>query len=583
VFALLVPLSLRAQDSDNMLNVVKDRQEKADLSGKAGVIFLADKPDYVIRTTNKDEPVCSEGRPVGGRYEFKLLLDVSKGKSRVFVVSKKGSPISGKSDQLNVNPNEYRYFLIEEPATILLPSAQRVDRNAYFAKGEKPIEALIDIKSPVALKISVSDKVYVSGKEGSVTGEGIYHYPIVINTAAVGLLKKTAADAAEAHRKMDESANEQWTDAQWKELEQLEKAGDNASRDYMEAVTVVLQGNGTNRIPLPSTMIEQLTPKDKLVCNLVLANKTDTIVKKDTDPKGTVVVASNVSKADFYVDGVKQITGGAPPFIYKGTEGKHKLTLRADGYNDETAEVDISLGRTRNYRMNMVAAGSLSLDGVSYEMVLVEGGSFIMGSQRELDKYSTFSMDKPAHSVTLKPFAIGKTEVTQALWQKVMGNNPSAHKGGDLPVENVSWDDCQQFIARLNSMTGQRFRLPTEAEWEYAARGRSASGDSYSGSSRLDDVAVTGSGTAACGSKRPNALGLHDMTGNVAEWCQDFISRYTTLSANNPLNDTKGYERVVRGGGYNTGGWLGYTSHRDHKKQHEAAPTVGFRLAQDKQ
>ena len=578
----VAPLHVLAQDSDNMLNVVKDRQEKAALDGKAGVIFLAKKPDYVIRTTNKDEPVCTESRQVGGHYEFKLLLDVSKGKSRVFVVNKKGSPIAGKSDQLNVNPDEYRYFRIDEPATILLPSTQRIDKNAYFAKGEKPTEALIDIKSPVRLDVQISDKVKVSGGEGTLTGEGTYQYSFVVNTVRIGQLKTAAADAADTYRKMDDSANGQWTDDQWKRLEQLKDASDNATREYAEAVTVVLQGNGTNRIPLQAALIEGLTPKDKLVCNLVLANKTDTIVKKDTDPKGTVVVASNVSRADFYVDGVKQISGGVPPFVYKGTEGRHKLTLRADGYNDETAEVDIRLGRTVDYRMNMVAAGSLSLDGVSYEMVLVEGGTFTMGSQRELDKYSTFSMDKPAHSVTVGTFAIGKTEVTQVLWQKVMGSNPSAHQGGDLPVENVSWDDCQQFIARLNSMTGQQFRLPTEAEWEYAARGRTASGDSYSGGSRLDDVAVTGSGTAACGGKRPNVFGLCDMTGNVAEWCQDFIKRYTALSANNPRNDADGYERVVRGGAYDTGGWLGHTSHRSHMKQHEARPTVGLRLAQDK-
>ena len=183
-----IPLHVLAQDSDNMLNVVKDRQEKAALDGKAGVIFLAKKPDYVIRTTNKDEPVCTESRQVGDHYEFKLLLDVSKGKSRVFVVNKKGSPIAGKSDQLNVNPDEYRYFRIDEPATILLPSTQRIDKNAYFAKGEKPTEALIDIKSPVRLDVHISDKVKVSGGEGILTGEGTYQYSFVVTTVRMGQL-----------------------------------------------------------------------------------------------------------------------------------------------------------------------------------------------------------------------------------------------------------------------------------------------------------------------------------------------------------------------------------------------------------
>lgn len=299
------------------------------------------------------------------------------------------------------------------------------------------------------------------------------------------------------------------------------------------------------------------------------------------EPKGTFVIASNIREADFYVDGIKQISG-PPPFRYSGGEGKHKVTLKATGYNEETAEFEIKLGQTLNYRLNLKAEGSFSLDGVSYEMVRIEKGSYFMGSKADNNKYSTFSMDKPSHKVTLKAYAIGKTEVTQALWEKVMGSNPSINKGPNKPVENVTWDDCQEFIQRLNEKCGTNFRLPTEAEWEYAATGcNDANADSYAGGNNLSSVANVGAATIDCGSLQPNVIGLYDMTGNVAEWCQDYIARYSNVPQTNPCNDNKGFQRVVRGGSYKDNKFILRNSHRWHMRQEDSAPTVGLRLAQD--
>ncbi len=193
-------------------------------------------------------------------------------------------------------------------------------------------------------------------------------------------------------------------------------------------------------------------------------------------------------------------------------------------------------------------------DGISVDMVRVEAGTFTMGATAEMK--NPFNFEKPTHRVTLtNDYYIGKYEVTQALWQTVMGNNPSGFKGDNLPVEQVSWDDCQEFISKLNRITGKTFRLPTEAEWEYAARGGNKSrGYQYSGSKKLSDVTwydkESGYETYAVGTKQPNELGIYDMTGNVWEWCQDWFGYYSSHSQTNPTGATSGSGRVCRGGSW---------------------------------
>ena len=191
------------------------------------------------------------------------------------------------------------------------------------------------------------------------------------------------------------------------------------------------------------------------------------------------------------------------------------------------------------------------LQELADNMVYVQGGTFTMGATSEQE--SDFIAEKPVHSVTLSSYYIGKTEVTQELWQAVMGSNPSKFKGDRKPVEQVSWDDCQTFISKLNTLTGKNYRLPTEAEWEFAARGGIKSkGYKYSGSNIISDVAWykdnSGETTHEVGTKSPNELGLYDMSGNVSVWCSDWFNRYSSSPSNNPTGPDSGIFRVYRGG-----------------------------------
>ena len=195
----------------------------------------------------------------------------------------------------------------------------------------------------------------------------------------------------------------------------------------------------------------------------------------------------------------------------------------------------------------------IQVGNVQFEMVHVEGGTFRMGATEEQGE-DAYDDESPVHRVTLSSYLIGKHEVTQALWEEVMGSNPSYNKqGGDYPVENVSWFDCQEFIGKLNARTGMRFRLPTEAEWEYAARGGNRSkGYKYAGSDDLDEVGWYGDNseeyTHPVGLKKPNELELYDMSGNVWEWCQDWYGAYSSEAQADPAGPQSGCYRVLRGG-----------------------------------
>ncbi len=196
-----------------------------------------------------------------------------------------------------------------------------------------------------------------------------------------------------------------------------------------------------------------------------------------------------------------------------------------------------------------------TVNGVRFKMIVVEGGTFTMGATSE--QQNPDSDEKPTHTVTLSDYYIGETEVTQELWAAVMGDNPSRFTGNmQRPVERVSWNDCQTFIRKLNELTGANFRLPTEAEWEFAARGgRNSRGYQYSGSSNIGDVAWYGEDyetgtTHPVKTKSPNELGIYDMSGNVWEWCQDWYGDYSSSSQTNPTGPSTGSDRVCRGGGW---------------------------------
>jgi formylglycine-generating enzyme required for sulfatase activity len=206
-------------------------------------------------------------------------------------------------------------------------------------------------------------------------------------------------------------------------------------------------------------------------------------------------------------------------------------------------------------------------------MVDVDGGSFQMGA----DDSDAFDDEKPVHREYVSTFRIGKTEVTQALWKAVMGSNPSRFEGDNLPVERVSWNDCKTFISKLNSITGENFRLPTEAEWEYAARGGNKShGYKYSGSNSIGQVAWytdnSGSTTHPVATKSPNELGIYDMTGNVWEWTSD-------LWCSNYNSSRTGSNRVCRGGGWYGNARGCRVSCRSYREPSNSGNGLGFRLA----
>ena len=202
------------------------------------------------------------------------------------------------------------------------------------------------------------------------------------------------------------------------------------------------------------------------------------------------------------------------------------------------------------------------VEDVSFKMILVEHGHFMMGATSE--QKASFANEEPVHKVTLtKDYYMGETQVTQALWEVVMGNNLSVFKGGERPVDWAGWDDCQEFIRNLNrklrsQLHGKSFRLPTEAEWEFAARGGNNScGYQYSGSDDLGEVACysENSGRKSCdvASFAPNELGIYDMSGNVWEWCHDRYESYNRFAQTDPKGPLSGSYRVIRGGSFNTG------------------------------
>ncbi len=220
---------------------------------------------------------------------------------------------------------------------------------------------------------------------------------------------------------------------------------------------------------------------------------------------------------------------------------------------------------------------------LEHDMVFVEGGTFTMGATSEQGS-DAYKDEKPTHQVTLSSFYISEHEVTQAEYQAVMGSNPSNFKGANRPVEQVSWNDCQTFISKLNSITGKNFRLPTEAEWEYAARGGNMSkGHKYSGSNYLNIMAwydYNSKGeTHDVKTSLPNELGLYDMSGNVWEWCEDWIGNYSSSSQTNPKGPSLGSRHVTRGGSCYGNDKSCRVSHRSSFPPSENFKDVGLRLA----
>ena len=314
----------------------------------------------------------------------------------------------------------------------------------------------------------------------------------------------------------------------------------------------------------------------RLSASEVVMNVGDVVRVDIINGGGDYSVGSNPEVVDFQLAGESIILTG----MSEGSTNVTFIDLESDTYILLPVTVTKAI---KNYTVN----------GVTFTMIPVPGGTFTMGATAEQGSDAAAN-EKPAHQVTLSNYLIGQTEVTQALWQAVMGSNPSYFTGNlSCPVEQVSWQDCQEFISRLNALTGESFRLPTEAEWEYAARGDGVSVHyKYAGGNNISEVAWWGCGydedsplgnsaftTHPVGLKKPNELGLYDMSGNVYEWCYDWYASYSSAAQTNPTGPASGTNRVTRGGGWGYGDVNCRVSHRMSSSPTYRHPCQGLRLA----
>ena len=320
----------------------------------------------------------------------------------------------------------------------------------------------------------------------------------------------------------------------------------------------------------------------------VIVGVPQTIELRPTPIYGMLDVNSNPMGANITINGKSY--GDTPTSIENLLVGDYDVVLTKPGYasvsqrvtvsENASASVDVKMQKgemknsqidesalsvsainlTPNWSASVTPSQRAVLEKLIANMVKVEGSTFTMGATPEQGN-DAYEYERPAHQVTLSDYYIGRYEVTQKEWQAVMGDNPSKFYGDNLPVDYVSWNDCQDFINKLNQLTGLKFRLPTEAEWEFAARGgKQSKSYKYSGSDNAKNIAWyeknSGSKPHQVGTKEPNELGIYDMSGNVWEWCGDWYGRYSSSAQTNPTGPSSGSSRVLRGGSwrYDAGG-----------------------------
>ncbi|MDE7101501.1 MAG: SUMF1/EgtB/PvdO family nonheme iron enzyme [Bacteroidales bacterium] len=269
--------------------------------------------------------------------------------------------------------------------------------------------------------------------------------------------------------------------------------------------------------------------------------------------------------------------------------GTYTLKAQREGYIDYMQE-EIQVVANQTLRLNIKMNDekkaesdyTVTILGLNMEMVYVEGGEFKMGATEEQGNDARAN-ESPVLTVKLDSYHIGKYEVTQTQWKAVMGTEPSHFKGGDFPVENVSWFEAQEFCKKLSEATGRKYVLPTEAQWEYAARGGNKSQHfKYAGSNNINDVAwykdYSDSQTHSVGVKNANELGIYDMSGNVAEWCSVWLGRYDANDIDNPQGPTSGTARVARGGGWSDVARYCRVSDRYSSTPYNHSDGLGFRV-----
>ena len=312
----------------------------------------------------------------------------------------------------------------------------------------------------------------------------------------------------------------------------------------------------------------------------LLKSKSRSVANKDEKPAPTKKQGENNKKMRNYllIAAAVLVVGGLAALIPSQCDGKKSAALLSDSLGMDS----IVVGTDKSVVFASEEGNrTFTVNGVSFTMIYVAGGTFVMGSTDE----DAGEDESPIHNVTLNDYYIGETEVTQELWQAVMGENPSDFtRGEQLPVEHVNWKDCQTFISKLNNLTEQNFHLPTEAQWEYAARGGSKSqGYQYSGSNDIDAVAWhegnSKNKSHSVKTKAPNELGIYDMSGNVWEWCSDWYGEYSSGDQTNPQGSSRGAHRVRRGGSWMNYLRLGRSSLRFYDSPAMRYNNLGLRLA----
>ena len=353
-----------------------------------------------------------------------------------------------------------------------------------------------------------------------------------------------------------------------------------------------IQGKVTYKLVLVMPNTSAVPKTQKLIINYTPANALVLVDSKPYQGNGHLEIPLSVGSHEYQIaamgyvmaEGTVKLSEEAPRVInetlQRSSSAQNTATEDSQQANPVSSIAPANIIQTSNTPSSADGIETFTVNGVTFNMVRVDGGTFQMGSNDSEAFYS----EQPIHQVTLSGYSIGETEVTQALWEAVMGSNPSNWKGSSLPVERVSWKDCQKFITRLNQKTGRTFRLPTEAEWEFAARGGNKSrGYKYSGSNNIGEVAWyednSGSETHAVKTKQSNELGIYDMSGNVWEWCQDWKGDYSSSAQTNPTGPSSGSSRVLRGGSwYFTTGYCRSSIRISYSPAYRIS-FLGFRLA----
>lgn len=330
-------------------------------------------------------------------------------------------------------------------------------------------------------------------------------------------------------------------------------------------------------------LLAAITTMAQNVSNVQFERKgKELVITYDLDAKSDVRVSLSIDSGATYSGYIEGLSGDVGAGVKPGT-GKRilaydlpQLRFVPEEMNDQIVfRVEVDDGTF-----------TVTVGNVNIKLIPVEGGTFTMGCTKPAAGSYYYKEELPTHEVTLSSFYIAQYEVTQQLWQAVMDTNPAHFSGENMPVESISWNDAQLFIMRLSQMTGYRFRLPTEAEWEYAARGgQKSKGNIYAGAA---DVALCGwycvnsnNHTHPVGQLQPNELGLYDMSGNVWEWCSDWLGTYSAEPQTNPLGPKDGLNRVVRGGSISSPSYGCRVSDRSGQLPEYGYEFYGMRLVLD--